>query len=83
MPELSLSAALSRVYQIRRQNRSYAVTMPPVLAEPFIKRFGTNVMYELVEEGVLMKPVPIEQGEGLPAWMQNGTEPETKKRGKR
>jgi len=76
-----LARALSRTFAIRAQNRSFAVTLPPAIAQPFIDKFGPNVMYEIVEEGVLMKPAPRESGEDLPSWMgSNGAEPKKSKR---
>lgn len=74
-----LARALSRRYAIRGQNRSFAVTLPPAIAEPFIAKFGPDVIYEIVEEGVLMKPAPEETDADLPSWMSsNGAEPKKK-----
>ena len=74
-----LARALARTYTIRGQNRSFSLTLPPALASPFIDRFGNQVRYEVVEEGILIRPVEKGEEAPLPAWMgNNGAEPQTK-----
>lgn len=82
-PEMTLASALGRVYQIRAQNRSFSVTMPGALAKPFIEKFGPNIIYEVREDGILLKPVPTEAPADLPAWLSsNGPKPkQPRKRG--
>lgn len=73
----SLEAQLSHTYVIRTGNagrsgnaNQYTVTIPPKLAEAFIKEYGNTVLFVPQEEGILIKPV-LAAPLVIPEWLKN------------
>ena len=76
----TLEDALRRTYVIRinRTGRDmeqiqYTVTIPPLLAVPFIAEHGRYFQWEPMENGILLKSLP-EDVNGLPAWLVQALE---------
>jgi len=75
----TLQQALGRVYTIRatRAGRDgsyeqFTVTIPPLVAMPFIELYGQEVAWEPHEDGILLRPVNRVPMPALPAWLVNG-----------
>lgn len=73
----TLEEALRRSYVIRvsRAGRNgmyeqYTVTVPPLLARPFIEMYGQEIAWEPREDGILLKPVRMLPMPELPSWLQ-------------
>lgn len=70
----TLAYALQKVYLLRigaagrgGAQPQVTVTIPGAIAYPFMEVHGTEVMFELREEGILIKPTPVLKDE-LPSW---------------
>jgi len=66
--DADIRLALSRVYPIRQQSRSFLITLPAPVARAFVERFGPNVIFEVTDDGILLKPANRDGANDLPDW---------------
>lgn len=74
---LTLEDAVTRTYLIRvgmagrdSNYEQYSITIPPVLARPFINQFGNEITFQPMSNGLMIKPIPRLPRPELPDWVK-------------